>query len=240
MAWKKHPYKGRMLTIPEAARLTGIPQNTLYDRVNRRGYTLEYAIEMPECKYLPAYEYHGERLTKAEIAEKAGVQISAISAAMHRYGISVAEAADYLAALNKEVEYNGRRMTLAKFAKSTHKPAYRMYIMVEQMGMSPDEAINSTSKVPGRMTPEKAARAICVNIFSSSTPEEVDFAEGPDGSFSFGSELYRYDVRFLTPKRAVLTAIFRDDKRGDHPSSAWEYSVSNIAVKYKGRIKVWS
>lgn len=40
----KYEYDGKMLTIPEIARIVGMQPNTLYDRIHRYGYTLEQAI----------------------------------------------------------------------------------------------------------------------------------------------------------------------------------------------------
>lgn len=41
---KKYLYNGEMLTIPQIARTIGVKPHTLYDRINKYGYTLEQAI----------------------------------------------------------------------------------------------------------------------------------------------------------------------------------------------------
>lgn len=40
----KYEYNGEFLTIPEISRIVGIKPRTLYDRVNRYGYSLQKAI----------------------------------------------------------------------------------------------------------------------------------------------------------------------------------------------------
>lgn len=235
MAWKMHAFEGTMITVPQAAALTGVPENTIYDRMRRTGCTLEEAVYMTRGKYSRLYEFRGEKLSRAEIAERAGVSVSALAGYMYRYNMSPAESAEFLIAIREEHEYNGEKLSLRRIADISHRNLYRLYTLVVQHGMSPEQAVLAASRPKGKMTRYIAARMLCSEIFSGSAPEELGFTEAHDGSYSFGTGWYRYEVSFPAPGAARLTAIFRDPENGDRLSSAWDYRITRDGIQYKGR-----
>lgn len=232
------PLNGEMVTIHRASAICGIPENTLRDRVNYLGMTLQEAVDTPYVpKGAPLYAYNGERMTKREIAAKTGTSLTMLSNVMYRYGFNPGEAADYLVACNKPIEYKGKTMTLHDFARSTKRKSHSMYIMICKNGMTPEEAIATTEVKHGGMTRTRAARLMCGEIFNNVTPDEVSFKQQSEELFTFGSDLYRYEVRFFGDDKAQLTAIFMHPEQGDIVSSAWTYAVNDKGITRTGRAK---
>ena len=232
------PLNGKMVTIHRASALCGIPENTLRDRVNYLGMTLQEAVDTPYIpKGSPRYEYHGALMTKKQIAEAAGVDSSVLSGAMYRYGITAGEAADYLIASNSPITYNGETMTLFEFARSKKCRCYSAYIMIHKNGMTPEEVIAATETDFGGMTRLRAARMMCGEIFGNVTPDGVSFKQQSEELFTFGSDLYRYEVRFFSDDKARLTAIYMHPEQGDITSSVWLYSINEHGIVRTGRVK---
>lgn len=233
--WKMMPLNGEMMTIHRASTLYGVPENTLRDRV-AGGMTLQEAVDTPYVpKGSPLYSYNGERMTKKEIAAKTGTSLTMLSSVMYRYGFNPGEAADYLIACNKPIEYKGKTMTLHDFARSTKRKCHSMYIMICKNGMTPEEAIATTEVKHGGMTRTRAARLMCGEIFSAIAPEEVDFRQQNEQLYTFESGLYRYEIRFASDRRATLTAIFKDPEHGDIISAVWLYSINEHGIVRTGR-----
>lgn len=235
MGWEKYPYKGQMMTITQASNISGLSETTLRKHVKRQGMTLQEACELPLQRGLPRYAFHGMKLTKAEIAELAEVNTSALSNVMYRYGISPGEAADYLIDCRKEYPYNGKTVTLTELENITKCKRYSLYNLIIKQGMSAEAAVAAAKGSDGVMTKCKAARKICGEIFAGVIPEEVHFRKHSDTHYSFSSELYRYEVRFSSPLRARLTAFFRDPELGDSVSTMWDYEINRNSIKRIGR-----
>lgn len=233
MSLKLLPLNGEMMTIHRASTLCGIPENTLRSRVSE-GMTLQQAVDMPYKPKCSLYDYHGVPMTRKQIAEAAGISLVVMNGAMYQYSLTPAEAADYISARSKPVQYNGRDMTLYEFAHSKKRSCYSMYIRIFKNGMTPEEAIAATDvrNVSSRMS---AARMICGEIFSSVAPDEVGFRQQSDQLYTFGSSIYRYEVRFTGGNCARLVAIFKHPERGEIVSAIWTYSVDKKGIRRTGR-----
>lgn len=74
---RKYEYKGRMLGVAELARIAGVSHNTMYDRLHRRGWSAEQAVETPKQIHRgheeKRYEFRGEMLTAGEISAITGI-----------------------------------------------------------------------------------------------------------------------------------------------------------------------
>lgn len=69
-------YKGETKTVTEFAREHGIDTNTILNRINHFGYTVEEAIEKPvihKPRAVPQYTINGETHSKREWAQKFGM-----------------------------------------------------------------------------------------------------------------------------------------------------------------------
>lgn len=234
MSWTTYPFDGRMVTIGQASVITGISDNTLRKRM-KHGMTLQEACDMKFERGLPSYDFRGEKRTKSYIADAAGVTMSTLSGVMYRHGLTPGEAAEYLIACKQEYPYKGRTINLIDLANNVKCRQYSLYSLIVEKGMSAEDAVAASKDSDDVFSRRKAARMICGEIFAGVIPEEVAFYQHSEDFFTFGSQLYRYEIRFASPHRARLTAFFRDPECGDSVSTMWDYEINRNSIKKIGR-----
>lgn len=192
---KVHEYAGKMYSLTELARLSGIPDSTLYYRMYQRGLTVEQAIAEGRTgkNRGKVYDYRGEMLTAAEICSRTGVPVYLFRERLHKGGWTIEEAAETPSGVPRKV-WNGD-IELAD-----------PNIMI---GVPPaeEEKYNLAARIAKLIIPEGAFARF---NFRCVTPQR---------EFAFDGDEITYRVRFSADgNKAYLVAWFRS--AGDDPPLA--------------------
>ena len=85
-------FRGESRTLPEWAKVTGIPYYTLYARIHRYRWPVKHALTVPLHSSFDTITYRGERKTLSEWAAIAGMTPDTLRLRLLRYGWTVERA----------------------------------------------------------------------------------------------------------------------------------------------------
>jgi len=162
-------FRGRGLTVPEIAKLTGLAEATVYRRIR-----LGKPIEGP-CQYGPEpkrYNFRGEMLTAPEIAQRTGYSVSHVRRRIS--GTTFLEGEEARANFADDfhpncvlLTYRGKTDSLSGWARRTGIP---QYVISERLGRK-GWTIHRTLTEPNNAKPKTIRKSInrMVRGFRAST-----------------------------------------------------------------------